>query len=286
MNLKLQGRLALVTGSSDGIGKAIATELARQGAHVVVHGRSATKVQAVVEEIAQAVVAAKAGSSDDDKTPVPQVFVCTGDLGSAEGATDVITQVQKIESQLGRPLDILVNNVGMFHVQEFEHISDEQWLDYYQLNTLSGVRLTRHFLPPMLERNHHGRVLFVSSEAGVRGLPHMTAYSVSKGSQITLARSLAERTKGTTVTVNSLLPGPTMTAGVQQYMRDFAASHKIATLDEAVAKYFSQHERTSLLQRFLDPQEIADPAVFLCSPLAAGINGCAQRVEGGIIGHV
>lgn len=273
MDLQITGKLALVTGSSDGIGKAIATELARQGARVLVNGRSADKVQAVVQEII-------------NETKNENVYVCAGDLGSADGVADVIAKVGQIEAQLDRPLDILVNNVGMFHVQDFEDITDDKWMDYYQINTMSGVRLARHYLPKMLQRNDSGRILFISSEAGIRGLPHMTAYSVSKVSQITLARSLAERCKGTTVTVNSVLPGPTMTTGVQQYMKEFAASHNIATQEQAVAQYFAEHERTSLLQRFLTPAEVAYPTVFLCSPLASGINGFAQRVEGGLLQHI
>ena len=276
MDLQLDGKLAIVTGSTgDGIGFAIARELSRYGAHVVLNSRYQLAIDTAIEQIVQEVGCTK-----------ENLHGVVGDLGSSEGVDAFVEKVSAIEKEIDRPVDILVNNVGMFHVQDFKDISDDKWLDYYNLNTMSGVRLSRHYLPAMLERNNDGRILFISSECGLRPLPHMTAYSVSKSSQISLARGLAETTKGTTVTVNSVLPGPTLTGGVKVYMEDFGKEHGIDDKDEAIARYFKEHETTSLLQRFLDPKEIANVVAFLSSPMASGINGTAQRVEGGIVRHL
>ena len=272
----MKDKVAVVTGSTgDGIGKASAQEFARHGAYVVVNGRSQQSVDATITDIVHAT-----GASPGHVLGVP------GTAGSADGVAKLIQDLEAIESKLGRPVDCLVNNLGIFHVQDFTEISDEKWLQYYEINTLSGVRLSRHFLPRMLERNSSGRILLISSECGFRPLPHMVAYSVSKSSQISLARGLAEITKGSTVTVNSILPGPTMTGGVRDYMKDFNAKHQIDDFDQGVQQYFKEHERTSLLQRFLHPREIADTCMFLCSPLASGINGTAQHVDGGIPHHL
>jgi NAD(P)-dependent dehydrogenase (short-subunit alcohol dehydrogenase family) len=275
MDLQLQNKLAVVTGSTgDGIGRAIGQELARYGAFVVVNGRSKASVQPTVAEIVA-----------ETNVPEDHVIGVVGDVSSAEGVDAFIQELTKVEEQVGRPVEILINNVGIFGVKDFVDIPDEKWFDYFNINLMSGVRLSRHFLPLMLERNS-GRILFVSSECGLRPLPHMVPYSVSKTSQISLARGLAEITKGTKVTVNSILPGPTMTGGVRDYMCDFAKAHGIDNLEEAIKRYFAEHETTSLLQRFLDPREVANVTVFLCSPHASGINGVAQHVDGGIVRHI
>jgi len=275
MDLQLKDKLAIVTGSTgDGIGKAIALEFARFGAYVVVNGRSESSVESTVHEILETT------SADRD-----HVIGVVGDLSSAEGVNAFIEKLTKVEKQVNAPVECLINNVGIFAVQDFTAITDEKWLDYYNINVMSGVRLSRHFLPAMLERNS-GRILFISSECGLRPLPHMVAYSVSKTSQISLARGLAEMTKGTKVTINSILPGPTMTGGVRAYMKDFAKENGIDDPEEAIKQYFAQHETTSLIQRFLDPREVANVSVFLCSPLASGINGVAQHIDGGIVRHI
>jgi NAD(P)-dependent dehydrogenase (short-subunit alcohol dehydrogenase family) len=240
----------------------------------VVNGRSEASVEPTVQEI-----------RDKTNCHRDHVIGVAADLSSAEGVNAFIEELTKVEQKVKSPVECLINNVGIFGVQAFQDISDEKWLEYYQINVMSGVRLSRHFLPAMLERNS-GRILFISSECGLRPLPHMTAYSVSKTSQISLARGLAEMTKGTKVTVNSILPGPTMTGGVRAYMEDFGKEHGIDDRDEAIKRYFAEHETTSLLQRFLDPQEVANVTVFLCSPLASGINGIAQHVDGGIVRHI
>lgn len=271
---KLQGKLALVTGSTAGIGRAIALLFARHGATVIVNGRSPASTAAAAKQIAEA-----AGVAESN------LIAVSGDISSKAGSDEVIAAIRKVESDRSQTLDILVNNMGIFHVQDFFDITDEKWTEYFDTNVLSGVRLTRVFLKDMLQKNY-GRVLFVSSEVAERPLAHMTAYSMSKAAQVNLARGLAELTKGTNVTVNSLLPGPTMTEGVVKYMEDFGKSKGIATLEEATATYFKHDEPTSLLQRYLQPEEVANAALFLCSAMGSGVNGNAQRVEGGIIRHI
>lgn len=196
------------------------------------------------------------------------------DISTKEGC-------QSFFEQVTGDIDVVVNNMGVFSVVDFFEVDDEGWLDYYQKNVLSTVRFCRHYLKPMLERGR-GRIINVSSEAGLRPIPHMIPYSVSKGSQIVLTRGLAELTKGTAVTVNSLLPGPTYTEGVAKYLQEVAAKDGVS-VEEATTQYFITNEPTSLIRRFLTVLEVANVACFLASDLASGINGAAQKVEGGII---
>jgi NAD(P)-dependent dehydrogenase (short-subunit alcohol dehydrogenase family) len=276
MDLKLKDKLVIVTGSTgDGIGKHIAEELFRQGAYVVINGRSQGSVDKTIHEIAET----------NSSLSATKLIGVPGDASSDEGSKKFITDLVAVEGKLGIQVYGLVNNVGIFEAKDFSEISDDKWLEYYQTNTMSGVRLSRHFLPFMIKKNE-GRIVFISSECGLRPLPHMMAYSVSKTSQIALARGLAEMTKGTAVTVNSVLPGPTMTGGVRKYMQEFAEMHNIATMDEAVTSYFKDAEPTSLLQRFLEPSEVAAVTVFTLSPLAAGVNGATQMVDGGVVRHI
>eukprot|EP00545_Synedropsis_sp_CCMP1620_P003460 CAMPEP_0119013872 /NCGR_PEP_ID=MMETSP1176-20130426/9152_1 /TAXON_ID=265551 /ORGANISM="Synedropsis recta cf, Strain CCMP1620" /LENGTH=270 /DNA_ID=CAMNT_0006966997 /DNA_START=45 /DNA_END=857 /DNA_ORIENTATION=+ len=270
MDFQLKDKLVVVTGSTgDGIGVAIAKEFAKLGATVVVNGRKQESLDATVEQLQE----------------FGTVIGVAGDVGSLDGVNKFIKDIEAVEESVGTPVECLINNVGIFHSQDFVDIPDDKWMDYYQINTMSGVRLSRHFLPKMLERDS-GRIIFISSECGLRPLPNMLAYGVSKTSQIALARGLSEMTKGTKVTVNSVLPGPTMTGGIISYMKDFGEQNGFNSLDKAVSGYFAEHETTSLLQRFLDPSEIANVVVFLSSPLASGINGAAQHVDGGIVRHI
>ena len=288
MDLQLLNKLAVVTGSTgEGIGYAIALELAKQGAYVVINGRSDLSVQASVQSMLKELNDHQKNGKDVQM----RVFGVVGNIGTMEGVKHFIVNVNKVEKELNTPVEILVNNVGIFHSQDYFELSDEKWMDYYNINVMSGERLSRHYLKEMLKderRASHGRILFISSEAGVRALPNMIPYSVSKASQITLARGLSELTKGAdcNVTVNSVLPGPTMTGGVKAYMKQFAEQKNIDSLDNAMKIYFQEFEPTSLHQRFLEPSEFANVVAFLCSPLASGINSCAQRVEGGIIRHI
>lgn len=269
----IDGKVAIVTGSTAGIGRATATALARQGCYVVVNGRTGSSCAAAVTIIQSSIPA----EYHNRLLPVP------GDVSTAPGADAFIAAVEvAVLAATGQTfVDILVNNVGIFEVQDFFEVSDDQWEVYFQTNLMSGIRLSRHYLKRMLEANK-GRVQFVSSECGLRPIPKMIHYSVTKSMQISAARGLAELTKGTNVTVNSILPGPTMTEGVVAYLQGFAAEKGIAA-DEAESKYFSEHEPTSLLQRFLKPEEVANAILFLASDLGSGVNGAAQRVEGGII---
>jgi NAD(P)-dependent dehydrogenase (short-subunit alcohol dehydrogenase family) len=290
----LEGKVAIVTGSTAGIGLAIATVLVQSGCTVVVNGRSAEHCAAACQTIVNAtttttttnvVVSTDGTEIGASRTMIPMA----GDLGTAVGVAKFLEDVTAALE--GRDVDILVNNVGFFATKDFVDVTDDEWDTYYQVNVMSGIRLSRALLPTMLQRNR-GRILFVSSEAGLRTLPHMIPYSVSKAAQIAAARGLAQLTKGSLVTVNSLLPGPTWTEGAKAYLAGYAKDngleHYLAD-DEATALqsyYLSQNEPDSLIQRFLEPTEVAAVAAFLCSDLASSINGTAQRAEGGIIRHL
>ena len=260
MDLQLGGKRALVTGSTAGIGLAIAEALAREGAEVVVNGRTQERVDAALREIRAAVPQAKLAG-------------VAADLGSAEGAAKVVAQAPD--------LDILVNNVGIFAAGPFEQIDDRQWQRIFEVNVLSGVRLARHHLPRMLRRNF-GRIVFISSESGLQIPVEMVHYGVTKTAQLALARGLAEATRGSDVTVNSVLPGPTRSEGVEQFVEGLAAQQRKSA--EEVERDFFQHARpTSLLQRFEDPAEIGAFVAFVASPLGSGINGASLRVDGGVV---
>jgi NAD(P)-dependent dehydrogenase (short-subunit alcohol dehydrogenase family) len=260
MDLHLKNKLVLVTGSTSGIGKAIVKSFLQEGASVVLNGRSQGRVDETVQEL----------------SAFGNVYGIAADLSE-------VTQVQKFlikVKEIGQ-VDVLVNNMGVFEVKEFEAVSDEEWMNYFNVNVLSAIRLAREILPEMLTRNT-GRIINISSEAGVKPLPQMIPYSVSKSALISLSRGLAELTKGTKVTVNSVLPGPTWTEGVESYMVG-AAKAVNEDIDVFTENYFKKNEPTSLIQRFATVEEVADTVVFLASEKASAINGTAQRVEGGII---
>lgn len=260
MDLQMKNKLAVVTGSTSGIGKGIAESLLKEGAKVIVNGRKQDRVDQIVEELAS----------------YGEVYGIAADLSEQEESKKFMEDVKKYG-----PVDILVNNMGMFEVKPFNEVTDEEWMKYFQTNVLSAVRLSREFLPQMLERDS-GRVLNIASEAGVKPLSQMIPYSVSKGSMISLSRGLAEMTKGTNVTVNSVLPGPTWTEGVASFMKG-AAAEENKDLEQFTKDYFKDNEPTSLIQRFATVEEVANTVTYLASPLSSAINGSAQRVEGGII---
>jgi NAD(P)-dependent dehydrogenase (short-subunit alcohol dehydrogenase family) len=260
MDLQIKDKLALVTGSTLGIGKAIATKLLQEGAHVIVNGRSQERVDAVTQEF----------------QAIGTVYGIAADISTAAGAEHLVHAAQAIGN-----LDILVNNVGFFEFKPFFQVSDTEWSKLFDLNVMSGVWLTRALMPRMLERNW-GRIVFIASEAGVKPNPEMLHYSVTKTTQIALARGLAEMTKGTGVTVNSALVAPTWTEGVEVFL-DKIAQGSGTTVEAMKTDYFKADGVTSLLQRFATVDEIADLVVFLCSENASAINGAAQRVDGGII---
>ena len=262
MDLRLAGKTALVTGSTAGIGLAIAKRLAAEGAKTVIVGRS----QAKLDEAAEIVAAA---ASPEAK---PSVQAVLADAATAEGATILARDVPAI--------DILVNNLGIYESKPFAEITDADWLKFFEVNVLSGARLARQYFPAMLERNW-GRIIFIASESGLVVPPDMIHYGMTKTAQLAISRGLAVLTKGTGVTVNSILPGPTRSEGIVDFLKSVASDPTLPP-DEMEAEFFRNERSSSLLQRMIEPEEIADLVAYVASPLSAATNGAALRVEGGI----
>ena len=257
MDLQLHGKKALITGSTAGIGLAIATALAREGADVVVNGRTEARVAEAVAKVQAVATGAVSGIAVDG--------------GTRAGADRLI-------AELG-DMDILVNNLGIFDPKPFDQIPDEDWVRFFEVNVMSGVRLSRAFLPGMLQRNS-GRIVFISSESGYQIPAEMIHYGMTKSAQIAVGRGLAETTAGTAVTVNSVLPGPTRSEGLEVFADKLAAGK---SFEEFEREFFRSVRPSSLLKRFETVEEIASVVAFVCSPLAAAINGAAVRAEGGVI---
>src|SRR5437899_2565869 len=260
MDLQLENKSALVSGSTAGIGFAIAELLAREGASVIVNGRTEKRVDEAVTKLRESGVRGK-------------VVPCAADLGTAAGARRAIEQFPQV--------DILVNNLGIFEPRPFEAITDEDWLRFFEVNVLSGVRLTRHHLPQMRRRNW-GRIVFVSSESAVQIPAEMIHYGMTKTAQLAIARGLAETTAGTNVTVNSVLPGPTASEGVNTFVEELARDQK-TTRREVEKQFFQNMRPTSLLKRMAEPEEVANLVTFVCSPLSSATNGAALRADGGVV---
>ena len=260
MDLDLHGKIAIVSGSTAGIGRSVACGLARQGAQVVVTGRTRARVDAAVAEIARAV-----GTND--------VRGVAGDLSTAAGCNALVAAVPQA--------DIVVNNLGIFEPKAFEEIDDADWMRFFESNVLSGVRLARAYLRGMRERNW-GRVIFVSSESGLHIPVEMIHYGVTKTAQIALARGIAESVTGTGITVNSVLPGPTRSEGVATFVQQLAAKQQI---DETAVehRFFEAARPSSLIKRFLTTDEVANAIVYLCTNAASGTTGSAVRVDGGVV---
>ena len=261
MDLQLNGKKALVSGSTAGIGLAIATVLAREGASVVIAGRSREKLQKARESIRSSLN--KGGD----------VIAVATDLAVADGVKTIIDSVPDV--------DILVNNLGIYETKSFFELQDSDWARLFEINVMSGVRLARHYLRGMLVRNF-GRIMFISSESGIMIPPEMIHYGFTKSAQLAVARGLAELTKGTNVTVNSVLPGPTMSDGIVDFLRSMS-SKADPTPEEAEKEFFDKHRSSSLLQRLIDPHEIANLAAFIASLLSSATNGAALRAEGGLV---
>ena len=259
MDLQLRGKIALVSGSTAGIGNAIATSLAREGARVIVNGRTPAAVDA-------AVAAMKSAAGGD-------VMGFAGDLSSASVAEKLLQSHPQV--------DILVNNLGIFEVKAFEDITDADWLRFFDVNVLSGARLARLYLPFMRKRNW-GRIIFISSESGYQIPAEMIHYGMTKAAQIAVARGLAETTAGTGITVNSVLPGPTRSRGVGDFVADWAAKtgKSAQTVED---EFFKTARPTSLIKRFATPEEVAAMVTFVASPQSAATNGAALRVDGGVV---
>jgi 3-oxoacyl-[acyl-carrier protein] reductase len=254
MDLQLKNRKAIVTGGSAGIGLAIVKALLAEGASVVVPGRSQAKLDQALpgnDAAVQKVVA---------------------DLATAEGAATLIHAVPDA--------DILINNLGIYEPKAFAEISDDDWLKIFEVNVLGGVRLSRHYFPRMLAKNW-GRVIFISSESGVMTPAEMVHYGVTKSSQLAVSRGMAELTKGTGVTVNAVMPGPTRSEGIVEFLQKVASPGVSAA--EAEHEFFEKHRTSSLLQRLIEDHEIASLVAYLASPLSAATNGAALRAEGGLL---
>jgi NAD(P)-dependent dehydrogenase (short-subunit alcohol dehydrogenase family) len=260
MKIELSGKTALVTGSTAGIGHAIAKGLALAGAAVVVNGRTQTKVNPAVAAIAKAV-------------PGGKVRGVAADVSTAAGCNTLVAALPDV--------DILINNAGIFEPKGFFDIPDDDWSRFFEVNVMSGVRLSRAYMPGMLKRNW-GRIVFISSESALNIPKEMIHYGMTKTAQLAVSRGLAEMTRGTAVTVNSVLPGPTLSEGVEAFVKDLAR-HNGQSVEEATALFFKQARPTSLLQRFASVEEIANMVVYVSSKEASATNGAALRAEGGIV---
>ena len=260
MKIDLSGKTALVTGSTSGIGHAIASGLASAGADVTVNGRTQPKVDAAVASLAKAVPGAK-------------IRGVAADVSTAAGCKTLIAALPDV--------DILINNAGIFEPKGFFDIPDEDWTRFFEVNVMSGVRLARAYLPGMLKRNW-GRIVFISSESALNIPKEMIHYGFTKTAQLAVSRGLAEMTRGTAVTVNSVLPGPTMSEGVETFVKGLAKQNG-QSVDEAASVFVKQFRPTSLLQRFASVEEIANMVVYVASKEASATNGAALRAEGGII---
>jgi len=261
MDLGLKDKLVLVTGSGSGIGKATAQAYLEEGARLIVHGRTDEEVSACV----------------DDLSHLGSVAGIAADLTNAGDAT----KLAKFAQARGN-IDVLVNNVGIFSVKPFEDLTDDDWMYFFNTNVMSAVRMSRVFLPAMLKRNQ-GSIINMASEAAVKPLPQMVHYSVTKTAMLGLTRGMAELTKGTNVRVNSILPGPTWTEGVEAYF-DGLSRQKGEPLDAIVDNYFKSDEPTSLIQRFVQPKEVARMIVTISASTAS--NGAAHKIEGGIVRNI
>src|SRR6202165_3319667 len=260
MKIDLSGKTALVTGSTSGIGHAIARGLAAAGATVAVNGRTPAKVDTATAAIAKAVPGAK-------------VRGIAADVSTAAGCKTLGAALPDV--------DILINNAGIFEPKGFFDIPDDDWSRFFEVNVMSGVRLSRGYMPGMLKRNW-GRIVFISSESALNIPKEMIHYGMTKTAQLAVSLGLAEMTRGTAVTVNSVLPGPTMSEGVETFVKDLARQSG-QSVEEAASQFIKQFRPTSLLQRFASVEEIANMVIYVSSKESSATNGAALRAEGGIV---
>ncbi|TWJ16560.1 SDR family NAD(P)-dependent oxidoreductase [Geobacter argillaceus] len=258
MDLKLENKHALVSGSAKGIGRAIAMMLAAEGASVIITGRTGESVAMAQAEIRR-------------HFPDARLDGYAGDLAAAETIKELVARFPAV--------DILVNNLGIYEPKPFVEILDEDWLRFFEINVMSGVRLARAYLPRMKECNW-GRVVFISSESGIQIPTEMIHYGMTKTAQLAISRGLAETCAGTGVTVNAVLPGPTLSEGVETFITTLSAGKPFAEFER---EFFRDVRPTSLLQRFAAPEEVANLVAYLCSPLSSATNGAALRVDGGVV---
>jgi NAD(P)-dependent dehydrogenase (short-subunit alcohol dehydrogenase family) len=260
MNIDLTGKTAVVTGSTSGIGFAIATGLAEAGARIILNGRGKDRVEAAATKLRE-------------NAPGRDVSGVAADLATAEGVESFLAAVADA--------DILVNNLGIFEPKPFLEIPDSDWLRFFETNVLSGVRMSRAYLPKMLARDW-GRIVFISSESALNTPPEMVHYGMTKTAQLAVSRGLAEMTAGSGVTVNSVLPGPTRSEGVGEYFGKMAADAGVSQA-EMEAQFIAEHRPTSLLRRLASVEEVANMVVYICSKQASATNGAALRVDGGVV---
>jgi NAD(P)-dependent dehydrogenase (short-subunit alcohol dehydrogenase family) len=260
MNIDLSGKQALVTGSTAGIGLAAALGLARLGAIVTVNGRTQERVNKAIRRIESAVEGA-------------QVSGVAADLATADGVKQMTAAKPEI--------DVLVNNLGIFSVKSFAEVTDAEWQQFFDTNVMSGVRLTRHYLPGMLERDW-GRIVFVSSESGINIPTEMPHYGFTKTAQLAISRGVAETTTGTGVTCNAVLPGPTRSEGVERFLVQMAEEQD-SDVEAVEREFFKTVRPTSLLKHFATTEEVANMICYVCSPASSATNGAALRVDGGVV---
>ena len=263
MDLQLTDKKAFVSGSTAGIGLAIALELCREGASVIINGRTKDRVNLAIKQIRKEV-------------PDAAVKGLEADFSSAKSVEKLLENLSGV--------DILINNVGIFEPKSFVDIPDKDWKKMWEVNVLSGVRLSRHCLPGMLKRNW-GRIIFISSESGVQIPQEMIHYGVTKTAQIGLSNGLARETKGTNVTVNCVLPGSTWSEGAANFITDLATQQG-QTVQEVSDNFFKEVRPSCLIQRFATTQEVANMVTYLCSPKAAATNGATLRVDGGTVSTI
>lgn len=261
MNLHLDDKLALVTASTGGIGKAIATALAREGARVIVNGRTGASTEAAIADIRA-------------RVPEAKLEALAADNGTAGGTAETVRRFPEV--------DILVNNLGIYEAVAFFDQTDEAWQRIFEVNIMSGVRLARHYLKAMLAKKT-GRVLFIASESAISPSPEMAHYAATKTMQLSISRSLAELTRGTAVTVNTVMPGSTKTEGVAKLVQDLFPGEP---LEAAERRFMRENRPTSLIERLIDPTEVADFVAYVSSPIASAINGASLRIDGGLVRSV
>lgn len=263
MDLQLKNKKALITGSTSGIGYATAKSLAQEGAKVILNGRNQDGVNEAIKKL-------------KNEVPEAEISGVVADFSKEEEINALLSQIPE--------LDILINNVGIYRIQSFFDTTDEDWLRHFEVNVMSGVRLSRHYLPKMLEQNT-GRIIFISSECATLVPDDLIAYSMTKTALLSVSRGLAQLCKGTEVTVNSVLPGSTLTEGAEQLLRDVAAQENIS-VEQAEANFFTNIRTSSLLARFAKVEEVASTITYLSSPLAVATNGASIKVDGGSMGGI
>lgn len=263
MDLQLAGKTAFITGSTSGIGYATAKVLAKEGVRVVLNGRKAEGVEKAVKKLGEEVKGAEVSGFAADFSNVAEV-------------DSLLIQLP--------PIDILVNNVGIYRIKSFYDTTDEDWFRHFEVNVMSGVRLSRHILPQMLAKSW-GRIIFISSECATMVPDDLIAYSMTKTALLSISRGLAQLCKGTEVTVNSVLPGSTLTAGAEQLLSDMAEQGNIS-VEKAEENFFKHNRASSLLARFAKVEEVAHTIAYLSSPLAVATNGASIKIDGGSTGGI